>query len=300
VTCRSRRAGAQAELIDPGSLKLVRTVRLVDLQHPTCQAIERAVRANPWLGISQAADYQVEVNACGEIEIWDGAGPLIENLRPPIRADDPRAAPKVVARLEHLARYAAVRQLDNRDRGSRLSGKLDVVWAGWQEEYDPTKELMPFEDGDVPTVPAGAVAVLRVRNRSSQVLNVTVLDLQPDWGIGQIYPWEQGDYFIPLDPGQEQLFPIQMWLPEGYGRGTDTFKVFATPEAVNFRWLELPALDQPVTRSADLRGGPTNGLEALLAAITADRPTRTGSPLLFGGSPWATAQVELTVEGGSD
>jgi hypothetical protein len=77
-------------------------------------------------------------------------------------------------------------------------------------------------------------------------------------------------------------------------------KVFATVSTTNFRWLELPALDQPLMRSAAVRGkGPTNPLEGLMAAFTADQPpTRNLVPAAYPSHGWTTVQVEVSVKKG--
>ena len=87
-------------------------------------------------------------------------------------------------------------------------------------------------------------------------------------------------------------------LPLGYTAGTDVIKVFATVGTTNFRWLELPALDQPrsATRSALVK--PQNGLEALLAAVTdrAQGATFRNAVLVTEPSTeWITEQVEIRV-----
>ena len=129
---------------------------------------------------------------------------------------------------------------------------------------------------------------------------MTILDLQPDWGVSQIYPSGTGAYFIPIDPGHEELFPLQVDLPSDYKEGKDVIKVFATLDHTNFRWLELPVLDQPVIRREITRGGgagePTNPLEQLMAAITKDRPvTRHINSSATPSNEWTTANMEIKI-----
>ena len=49
-------------------------------------------------------------------------------------------------------------------------------------------------------------------------------------------------------------------LPSGYRQGTDILKVFATREVTSYRWLELPALDQPPS-PRPVQRSPANMLE---------------------------------------
>ncbi len=52
--------------------------------------------------------------------------------------------------------------------------------------------------------------------------------------------------FVPFAPGQEELIPVKVSLPEGYQQRKDILKVFATVGSAKFRWLELPSLDKPI------------------------------------------------------
>lgn len=304
--------GAQAVMLDPSTSRLRRTVCLVrqddDIIPSTIDqndALERIDQALAQSGSGfvtlaeegKPADYQVAVNSAFEYEIWDPSGKEIKNLRPALRMDDGNAPFKVVQRLIHLTKYRNVNELDNNDIYSPLANKLVVELTGVQQDYDPVDrpEPQPFIDsGNTPMLNAGEWTFLRIMNKSLKILNITVLDLQPDWGINQIYPRGSGS-FEPLDPGQSILLPLEASLPAGYTEGTDLIKVFATLGTTNFRWLELPALDQPVT-GAVTRGGPANPLEELLAAVTAQDPkTRNLNPAAYPSWEWVTAQVEARV-----
>jgi hypothetical protein len=184
--------------------------------------------------------------------------------------------------------------------------------AGVQKDYDPVDKPapQPFADaGNTPVLEPSEWTFLRIKNLlpkvddrnnpSRNVLNVTVLDLQPDWGISQIFPTGAAA-FEPLDPQQEVMIPLQAGLPEGYETGADVIKVFATAGATDFRVLELPALDQPPVKKGK-RNASTNPLDNLLSAITADQPSKRN--LKPGANPsreWVTAQVEVRVEKASN
>ncbi|NIO47793.1 MAG: hypothetical protein GTN77_13660 [Planctomycetales bacterium] len=75
-------------------------------------------------------------------------------------------------------------------------------------------------------------------------------------------------------------------------------KVFAALGTTNFRWLELPALDQPITRSAGVLGkDPENPLEEMLAAFTAGQPpTRDLIPAAYPSKEWITEQVQVHIQ----
>jgi hypothetical protein len=304
--------GAQAVLLGAGSIRLVRQVSLVRQaygdpavdQEAGLQAVERALDGNGWLqvaGDGEEITLQVAVNEGGEYEIWDGTGQEIQNLRPALKITDPNAASGVARRLEHLAKYRAIEQLSNHDPMSPLARKLVIELVGRQAEYDPADpfEPQPFDNaGHVPTLKVGEWTGLRIKNESAQRLNVTLLDLEPGWGVRQIYPSGAGDYFVQFEPGQELVLPLQAGLPASYQQGTDTLKVFATVGTTNFRWLELPALDQPVTRSAPVRDRkPRNPLEEMLAAFTAGQPAKRDLiPATYPSHEWITEQVQVRIQ----
>jgi hypothetical protein len=204
-----------------------------------------------------------------------------------------------------LTKYRNVQELDNRDPYSPLARKLAIEWLGYQDEYDTTTYLAPkpFADcADIACVQAGQYAILRIRNAMepgfrndpARILNIAVLDLQPDWGITQIYP--TGAAAIePLDPGAKIELPIRMTLPDTYQDGIDTFKVLATIDATDFRWLELPRLDQPMPKKRNHLSKHTL-LELLLASVAEDGPLpgcRNGTAYSAPGREWVTAQVEI-------
>jgi hypothetical protein len=305
--------GAQAVLIGASATKLVRKVRLLDRNQPALQAIEKALAGIGWVevaGDQEPVEYHVSANANNEYEIGDRSGKPIENLRPAIKTSDRNAAASVVQRLIHLTKHHAVKQLHNHDALSPLARKLVVELIGRQKDYDPADKPAPkpFDDpGPPPTVAAGEWAFLRIKNMlpkpdldedpSKNVLNITVLDLQPDWGITQVYPLGASDYFVALDPEQELIIPLRGDLPSGYTEGADTLKIFATVGSANFRWLALPALDQPLQRKGATRGKPGNPLEELLEAIASEQPhTRNLIPAAFPSKEWVTAEVEVRVE----
>jgi hypothetical protein len=306
--------GAQAILLDPGSIRLRRTVRLVRPEDgseatdfaPALEAVEDAFKRTTGSFVRLAedgepADFQVAVEVAagkGRYVVWDSAGVAIPNLHIPIGSDSKDAPARVVSRLVHLSRYRNVMELDNRDPMSPLARKLKVELLGKQASFDPILPLepQPFDDpGGTPALTVGEWAIIRIRNESPHILNITVLDLQPDWGITQIYPGGLG-FYEPMDPGQELQLPLQASLADEYMRGTDVIKVFATIDATNFRWLELPPLDSPFRRSSTTLKGPTNPLEHLLSAIITEEPgTRNLIPAAYPSRGWVISQVELRV-----
>ncbi len=329
--------GAQAVLTS-APVRLVKKVRLLtDKELPiernaALQAVEMALTGNGWLelvGEEEAADYQVDVrknivkegeeryqdevcdSASTDLSVRTGApiedviyeicdrtgAPIV--LRPVIRVKDSNAAEMVVQRLVHLAKYQGIQELDNHDASSPLRGKVVVELLGTQKDYDPADGVKaePFTDPDHPEIKAGEYLLFRIRNNYFNVINVAVLDLQSDWAIDQVSP--KTSQFIPIEPGQEEFIPVNMSLTEGEYEVEDILKVFATIGMANFRWLELPALDQPIL-SPEARGVSRSGgtLDELLMAFAAEQPpTRKANPVAFPSREWTTLQVRVKTKG---
>lgn len=306
--------GAQAVFLDPGDVKLQRAVFLGMASKRIAERLKQAVvkDGGNFLRVAmngEPAELQVTTNAFNEYEIWDSAGEIIPNLRPPFQVDALDSIDQLVRRLVHLAKYRNVHELDNRDPMSPMANALSVELMGVQKEYDPVNgpQPQPFADpGSTPMLQEGEWTFLRIRNRlrpnpddpndPARILNVTVLDLESNWRITQIYPYEAG-YFEPLDPGGEIVLPLQAELPAGCETGIDVVKVFATQGTTNFRWLELPALDKPIERKSYRCGSP-GALDQLLKAVVEDGPLAGTQRLKVYESPsrsWTTSQVEVSV-----
>jgi hypothetical protein len=319
-------AGSQAVLIDPVDIKLKKKINLVDpnildlkLESSTKESYEKIIRSlkNKILKNSQEsfleltspennnADFQVAINEKGEYEIWDPAGKPIPNLNPPLMIKDENSDTLLLQRLVHLSKYMNIKQIDNLDAVSPLAHKLVVELYGVSKDYDPADrpDPIPLEsEGNIKIVNVGQKIVLHIKNNlpkeSNKVLNVTVLDLQPDWGVSQIYPMNPGESFEPVDPDNEIFVPLEVNLPDGYKNGKDIIKVFATLDQTSFRSLELPTLDQPSTKTKEVSRGniPSSPLEQLMATITKDKPaTRNVNLSSTPSKEWTTTQIEINV-----
>ena len=213
----------------------------------------------------------------------------------------PVNAERIVDRLVHLSKYHTVQQLHNYDSLSPLAGKVRVEIFKAPADYQPGDRPVPQplgDPGNIPAVNDGDMLFLYIRNDSSQVLNIAVLDLQPDWGIFQFFPTEAIGDTLPLDGGKELWLPGEFYLPGNITEGTDVLKVFATVGLANFRWLELPILDEP-SRSASmraLRSTPRNQLEQLMAELSAETVTsRNARPSIEASNEWVVTEVSVTV-----
>ncbi|HEU4710815.1 MAG TPA: caspase family protein [Pyrinomonadaceae bacterium] len=275
--------GCQAVLFDVGRRRLRRKVRLVGLIDylETIDRIKEVVvtASNGFLemvGEGEWADYLVTVRD-GRFVICHANGLEIEDLTPaiPIAAAD---SVGLIKRLVHLARYDHVRALQN-DGFTSFADKVLVELTG--PSGDSRNGILSVEEGEV--------ALLRVRNNSDLVLNFTVLDIQPDWGISQIYP-SRAAAFESLDPGQEFKLPMRVRLPEGYSEGIDMIKVLATKETTSFRWLELPAMEVAAKRSG-------TALQDLYATMASEEAITRQVEVLAGPDlEWSAHQVEIEIK----
>jgi hypothetical protein len=309
--------GAQAVMLS-APVDLVRGVRLFkkevgekenelpqtikDREDAALKAVEEALAGNGWLKLADAQqkeDYQVAVNQHGEYEI--SVGMPIENLHPAQKIEDSEAPHKVVQRLVHLAKYQAVHELSN--QFSDLTNQLEVELLT-QPNWRPgmLKKPQPFTDPTNLVVKSGEYAFLRIKNTSSQELNVAVLDLEPTWAVSRLQLETQERIFYPFNPNQEMLIPIRLQLPDAarYSNARETLKVFATVRQNDFRWLELPSLDQEIARKGGEISPSDNPLGKLLAAMGADvdkRPelTRAAVPIFDPSQEWTTKEVQITV-----
>jgi hypothetical protein len=303
--------GARAELSDVGRTHLRRIVRITresklssHSDEVALQAIERALseNGNGFLQLaseSEAADYEVIVTDSDEYSILDSIGAEVPNLWPVLGIFDYQAPTRVVERLVHLTKYQNIRELENWDPFAPLSRRIAVELSGGQAEYlvGESSEPKPFLDADnTQTVKDCEHVFLRIRNNYSDILNITVLDLQPDWGVTQIYPPGSG-YFEPLDPGRELTLSLHASPLTDMGEGTHIIKVFATVGVSNFRWLELPPLDRSFGAEQNFRETPDDSLENILSTAALEECGTREMRVAPGASgEWITYQVELKVQ----
>ena len=173
-------------------------------------------------------------------------------------------AARVVRRLVHLGRYYSVLQLDNAAPSSSLVDKLHVELLRAPPDFDPSQEPdpRPFDTpGLVPELDVGDWAFLRIRNESEQVLNIAVLDLQPDWGICQVFPAWEDTSFWPFDPGEEKYLPLQANLPEGLTAGLRSA----------YRETDWAVSRQGTVAAADVKVGGQTILTAATSCSPRDR-----------------------------
>jgi hypothetical protein len=317
--------GDQAVLIDVGVLTDRNKVRMVKVELPEAEGElppppSPSIRAAAFAGVRQAlADhgkgflvegsqaetvgYQIAINRQkpDQYEILDPQGSAFE-ISPAIKLDAPDAAETVVKRVFHLYRYHTIQQLKNTDAFSPLAGKLIVeafkAQPGAKSGQAPT-DPQPLDRVDgAARVSSGDRIYLRIKNNYDKALNVALFGLSADWSITQIMPSKKsGVNTLTLEAGKEHWEVLRSTLSAGQTAGRDILRVVATIADASFRYLEMPALDKPLsslaTRGLDT---PRTLVEQLLAAYTADRPrTRNFEQEVSASSEWTSAEVIVEV-----
>lgn len=279
--------GCQGVLFDRGNVRRQRRVRFslpakaaVEKNTAAIREVEKILKgtANRFVQLARKkdpADFLVTIDGEARFIICDSSGMEIPNLKPDITINMP--ALHLVERLVHLARYFDVLELCNDEAHSPLADKLMV-------ELSRSADKDSIDDTSV--VKHRETVVLTVRNDYEAVLNVTVMNLQSDWGISQIYPARAAD-FEPLDPGQQFRLPMRMLVPPGCEKGTDIIKVFATVDTTSFRWLEMPSIVPPLNTQR-------KSLEELFKAVSSEESiTRKAELLTNPQLEWTVTQLEV-------
>jgi Caspase domain len=308
----------QARGVQPGDRAVpigvpLRLVRKVDVLRPdgsppksrdvALQNVAAALSGQAWIEPvrkpGDPADFVVTTDETGTTYQICDASDVALAIRPPLSTANPNATRQMAARLVHLARFQAVQTLENPDPTSPLRGQVLVELLGAPPDFKeggPTHNLKPIPSGVIPRLQPGEWLVLSITNRSSQSVNVSVLDLSSDWSVSVIAnDAGQRSFPVPANGGQFRL-PLKASLAAGQSKSTDVLKVIATvdpPPA--FDLLTLPPLDQPIVRASVTRSaGP---LAAILDAAAAERPSTRA--MTTGAQPtrgWTVSQVAVEVE----
>lgn len=302
--------GDQAVLLESGRHNVRRTLRFITpaAGHAPAelaaalQDVEHNIRRRGGNFLQSVVDgeranFLVSVNERGEFVGADASGTPFPHL-PTLNVADVSAPFYLVDRLVHLAKYLNVHELDNCDPFSPLRRTLSAELLGVQADYVMGDKPAPQPLAQGAPIQTGEWTFLKISNNSTQVLNITVLDLRPNWSIAQLYP--ANTFFEPLDPGRSIELPLRASLPQGYDEGRDVLKVMGTVGPSNFRWLELPALDEPDKGHIGWRGSSTTPLDEFLAAfMNGGSGFRDLTAEANASHEWTTVQVEIDVRNGN-
>jgi len=280
---------------------------LISQQSTALEAVRQALASNGWVREEpEKADFQVAVGKDGTYEICEGKP--IENLGTPLKITDPNSPAEVVKRLIHLTKYKTFESLINPD--SDIENQLIFELLDEDKQPFPDPQNIVFVDGDV--------VHLKIKNNSELSLNIAILDLEPTWEISQIPVQSIDEVFYNLSKDDERTIKLRPRLPEkeGYEGAVEILKLFATGQIADFRWMQLPALDEafPTARGRGLKQGfsekldemrtrgetppPVSPLNDLLVMIggDVDTPPQTRAMAREFGSEWATKTVSFRIE----
>ncbi len=239
-----------------------------------------------------APEFRVTVGSDGSYEILRPDGCAFPNL-PPISATSPGAASRLVELLVHLARFRTVRELENRDKSSLLSGSLAVLVGRLAPGFELGDDIVPETCSEIiPRFFSGDRVCLRIINGSLQRLHLFVLALGPDWSVRLLHPRSGLES---LSAGQELLLPLRLALPKGTDEGLQTFKIVATLKPTNVRWLELPSAFRSSASTWARRSVPTGQVETFFAEQLAIAGPDRGVPSKRAGRSWITEQVDVEI-----
>jgi Caspase domain len=278
---------------------------LADQQAAALAKVRQAMQSSGWVmevESDEQGHYQVAVGRKGEYEISQLTP--IDNLTPALSIDDPESPDRVVKRLVHLAKYKSIAALDNPE--SQLSIEFDLL--------DEHKQ--PFIDRHNIKLKSGTV-YLHIKNNEDISLNIAILDLEAIWAINLLPIENINTAFYEIAPGQILDLPMNFSVPEGddYQNKTEKIKLFATKGIANFKWLELPPLDEELASRGNIltkeleqlaanRGATRGGepqispLDRLLSQIGADEKeppqiTRSFRPKVTLNTDWITKTITV-------
>jgi hypothetical protein len=224
----------------------------------------------------------------------------------PITADvsgiDAAAAKKVVGLLEHVARWEQLRGLGDHESQLRDAIRLEMFLAEPGETSFPVARppLTPSDGYRLEFQDAGAGWVhptifMQLVNTTDRDLYVALLDLNDTFGIhASLFPTARlaAHRTVRVWEGQ----PIPVTFPEGRlvapgAMVKDWLQIVVSEVDFDSSALEMPALDEPATRSAGERSIGTSTIERL-AARALTRAVGAGGPPPR-PADWAVSTIPL-------
>lgn len=220
---------------------------------------------SPWLRVALAE---------AGVVLLDARGRRLEHVGEPLPVADPELGRRLLVRLEHLARWHYVRSLAPPPEREAFAGALTLELRRLSSEGDDRRvSQAPLE------VSEGEELIARVESTASRALWFALFDLQPDWGISQVFP-EIGTSWR-LEAGGRREIRLDTLLPRTIEQGRDLLKVFATPDAaVDFAPFAQPPLGHGTFRSE--RSARRSSVHPLLATAEAELVVRRPVPGLGG------------------
>lgn len=243
------------------------------------------------------------------------AGPVYQILKgdtSPATAEVPghsQATARIVAaRLEHIAQWSHIKDLDNPVTAIPNAVSIEVVSAELGETMSPADRpaLVPEGSGEIrlayrktPASWASPRIFIRLRNTSTRRLWCVLLDLTDRYRVHpRLFP---GEFIGPGKTGVAmEGAPVKVSLPPKRpvvpgAIGTDWLKLIFADEQFDSNAFELPRLDEPRTRSA---GFMPRGVVARIGARAIDRDVAEEDESTAGD--WATTIVPIVAVVGEE
>ncbi|ROV90434.1 hypothetical protein VSDG_08455 [Cytospora chrysosperma] len=260
----------------------------------------------PWVRLVSDEDprlptLRVDINSSSCFEIQEGDGAVWPNIvppLPPLSVEANGSVDKLIYRLKHLALFNMFKKLENLDGTSAMRGSLLFEVLGKSKDgslNSSQTNLAPLEDcGGTLVARHNDTLFLRFKNISKKemTINFAVFNLQPLFGIEQIYP--VGGEFETLDRDEERVIPLIMTYPSAEldcMSVMDTFKVLVSPQPITVSELHLPDLDKAEANRRRGSQQEIHQLHSLLQKFTSPhRNGRVPSPV---HSEWGTEEISI-------
>ncbi|KAF8252035.1 hypothetical protein K440DRAFT_658307 [Wilcoxina mikolae CBS 423.85] len=226
--------------------------------------------------------FSVMIDEGGGYELWTGDGASMKPIPHFTRFRNPDV---FLSRVAQLAKYGIVKNLKSPNH-TPLTGKFSFRVK--DDRFDSSIETaVEVEDGDEITI--------IFKNNSDRPVNLTILDLQPLYGISQIYPEVMNCEEV--DAGEERELQFEFARPPGITTGTliDTIKAFITLDGTSFKDFEMdditinPDSEVAVERRVDM--GFQSLVNHLMSANRSERVQSSGAGL------WETMEISVHVRG---
>lgn len=231
---------------------------------------KEALNRNIWLQTVHHGQFsltfpaiRVEIDETENYIFRNSSGQKIEYL-PPISCSNTHAMNHVIAVLEHLAKFAYIKNLESRPDNDLPDSHFSIELKAMNDlENGLTNARLEIEH-------KGKLSVI-FKNKTDKPLNLTVLNLRPRREITTLYPSRSLGEWKVIQPKMtrngiefagEDSFVVTMSIPDllrkqGCLEVEDFFKFFVTTRPSSFAALELPELDEQVWR-------PRRGSESLM------------------------------------
>ncbi|KAH8747983.1 caspase domain-containing protein [Diaporthe sp. PMI_573] len=229
-----------------------------------------------WISLTMEKDgdmggFVVTVNDRKEYEVRNALRqpfPTLVALRP-LQVEDAMAMSRLVGRIRHLAQFHMVKKLENPGLTRSMSFRNSFVFDVGKNTTQTTFERLDKRGGML-KARHGDQLVLRFKNLAAEPLNFAVFNLQPLFGIEQIYPMRTG--FESVDPEDERLIRVTINAPallrvfdSTMPAIEDILKVFVAFEPMSLRHLSLPEIN--VAENRGFRRGGNDPLKMLLKKL---------------------------------